>query len=219
VTLDPGSKNRLMPIHAELFTQETLFDELARVVCRAGVLPRKELYETWEVARRARRRFKGHRVVDWAAGHGLLAYAMLILDDRSRTAVAFDPRRPASADKLASVLVERWPRLEGRVAFVTEPPRVEPDDVVVSSHACGSLTDDVLDVSIAARARLAVLPCCHDVDKNDTGGLLGWLDGPLAVDVTRASRLRHAGYRVWTSTIPEDITPKNRLLLAEPEAS
>jgi hypothetical protein len=44
-----------------------------------------------------------------------------------------------------------------------------------------------------------------------------WLDGPLAVDVTRAARLRSGGYRVYTQVIPGDITPKNRLLLAEPE--
>jgi hypothetical protein len=36
-------------------------------------VPRKELFETWEIARRARRRFRGGRVVDMAAGHGLLA--------------------------------------------------------------------------------------------------------------------------------------------------
>jgi hypothetical protein len=46
--------------------------------------------------------------------------------------------------------------------------------------------------------------------------LQGWLDGPLAVDATRAARLRAAGFRVRTQTIPQEITPKNRLLLGEP---
>jgi hypothetical protein len=36
------------------------------------------------------------------------------------------------------------------------------------------------------------------------------------MDATRAARLRAHGYRVYTQTIPADITPKNRLLLAEP---
>ena len=44
-----------------------------------------------------------------------------------------------------------------------------------------------------------------------------WLDGPFAVDVTRVATLRAAGYKVFTQTIPVEITPKNRLLLAEPE--
>ena len=41
-----------------------------------------------------------------------------------------------------------------------------------------------------------------------------WLDAALAIDVVRAVRLRERGYRVWTQTIPAEITPKNRLLLA-----
>jgi hypothetical protein len=37
------------------------------------------------------------------------------------------------------------------------------------------------------------------------------------MDVTRATRLQAVGYRVVTQTIPAEITPKNRLLLAEPD--
>jgi len=90
---------------------------------------------------------------------------------------------------------------------------------VVSVHACGGLTDLVLERAMAAGARVAVLPCCHDLAGSDTGGLQGWLDGPLAVDVTRAALLRSRGYRVYTQLIPGDITPKNRLLLGEPGSS
>jgi hypothetical protein len=39
------------------------------------------------------------------------------------------------------------------------------------------------------------------------------LEPALAIDVVRAARLGAGGYRVWTQTIPRDITPKNRLLL------
>jgi len=45
---------------------------------------------------------------------------------------------------------------------------------------------------------------------------MGWLDRPLAVDVIRVTRLRAQGYQVWTQTIPERVTPKNRLLLGAP---
>ena len=71
----------------------------------------------------------------------------------------------------------------------------------------------MLDRAVRARARVAVLPCCHDLAACDTGALAGWIDGPLAVDVQRAVRLEASGYRVWTQTIPEEITPKNRLLM------
>jgi len=203
----------------ELFEGDTLFASIGRTVCKAGCLPRKELYEAWEVARRVRRRFRGGRVVDLACGHGLLAYLLLILDDRSPNAIAVDKRIPPSAGKLAPVIEARWPRLAGRVEHVSGPiesVELQPDDLVVSVHACGGLTDLVLDRAVEARARVAVLPCCHALGKQDLGGYEGWMDGALAVDVARAARLKAAGYRIRTQTIPDDITPKNRLLLGTP---
>jgi len=214
-----SSKARLTHHDLGRFAGATLFDGIARAVCEAGCLPRKELYEAWEVARRTRRRFRGGRVVDLAAGHGLLAHIMLLLDDSSPEALVVEPSLPPSASALHQVLVSAWPRLAARVRFVTD--RIETvdlhrDDVVVSSHACGGLTDVVLDRAASAGARVAVLPCCHDLGDNASGPLSGWLDGALAIDVMRAVALEHRGYRVWTQSIPAEITPKNRLLLGEP---
>lgn len=209
-----ASRNRLMPEHAIHFPGDTLFERVARSVCRAGVLPRKELYEAWEMARRTRRRFRGGRVVEWAAGHGLVAHVLVLLDESSQ-AVAWDVRVPASARKLSDALAETWPKLRERVTFASEPPRIESDDLVVSCHACGELTDDVLGLAREKGARVSVLPCCHDTKRQDQGGLSGWMDPALAIDATRALGMQRAGYRVWTQTIPGDITPKNRLLLAE----
>ena len=218
--MDRSSKNRLTERLLPQFPGDGLFDRIARAVCRAGCLPRKELYEAWEVARRVRRRFRGGRVVDLACGHGLLAHLLLLLDDSSPSAVAVDRRLPDSAAALASALEGTWPRLNGRVqlkeAEIDSIP-LERGDLVVSVHACGGLTDLVLERAAAAGARVAVLPCCHDLNGADPGGLQGWLDGPLAMDVMRAGRLREAGYRVYTQLIPGDITPKNRLLMAEAE--
>ena len=87
--------------------------------------------------------------------------------------------------------------------------------ILVSCHDCGRLTDDVIDKALAARAKLVVLPCCQSTAKCDLGGLAGWLDPALAIDVTRAVRLLAVVYFVHTQTIPAQIKPKNRLLLAE----
>jgi hypothetical protein len=214
-----GSKSRLTEKDLGRFAGDTLFDRLGRAVCRAGVLPRKELYEAWEVGRRARRLFRGGRVVDLAAGHGLLAHVMLLLDDSSPAAVAVDAHVPASARVLHDVLVDAWPRLGGRIVFVAstiDDIPLHEDDVVVGSHACGTLTDVILDRAATAGARVAVLPCCHDLRTCDTGAFGGWVDGPLAIDLRRVQRLEQRGYRVWTQTIPYDVTPKNRLILASP---
>ncbi len=218
-SFDPSSRGRLTLRDLERFPDATLFHRIARAVCQAGCLPRKELYEAWEMARRARRLFRGGRIVDLAGGHGLLAQTMLLLDDSSPSAVVVDKALPASSARLHEQLAAVWPRLSGRVEFVEAALDEVPilsGDVVVSSHACGRLTDVVLDLAMAARARVGVLPCCHDLARSEAGGLTGWVDGPMAIDIRRAVRLEQGGYRVWTQTIPDAITPKNRLLLGAP---
>lgn len=219
MAFSPSSRGRLTARDRGRFAGETMFDRVGRAVCAAGCLPRKELYEAWEVARRARRVFRGGRVMDLGSGHGLLAQLMLILDDTSPSAIAIDKAQPPCAARVHESLVTAWPRLAGRVAFregELDSVPIDAADVVVSSHACGRLTDVVIERAMSAQARLAVLPCCHDFDACDTGALRGWLDRALAIDVVRATRLSAAGYRVWTQAIPADITAKNRLLLASP---
>jgi len=219
VAFSHASRGRLTARDLDRFRSGTLFDRLARAVCAAGCLPRKELYEAWEVARRSRRLFRGGRVVDLGGGHGLLAHVMLILDDSSPSAVVVDKTEPPSAAAVGAALIEAWPRLDGRITRVTaDLARTEltKQDVVVASHACGRLADVVIGRAASAGARLAVLPCCHDLAACDDGGLSGWMASELAIDAVRAVRLRERGYRVWTQAIPSDITPKNRLLLASP---
>lgn len=263
----PSSRARLTSHDLGRFPGTSLFDRLGRALCHAGCLPRKELYEAWEVARRARRLFRSGRVIDIGAGHGLLAQIMLLLDESSPGAVAVDVTVPASAWRVHEALVRTWPRLAGRVQWtgtVDDAPggtygraggegaapsadadagdgarpgharglarrdarggtptalvmpagvSVGPGDIVVSCHACGALTDHVIDFAIDRHAHLAVLPCCHDTETCDIGDLTGWMDPALAIDVTRVARLRAAGYRVRTQLIPAEITPKNRLIL------
>jgi hypothetical protein len=216
---DRSSRGRLTTRDLNRFPGTTLFDRVARTVCHAGCLPRKELYEAWEVARRVRRLFRGGRIVDLGGGHGMLAHMLLLLDDTSPRALVVDPALPSSSAKVNGALVAQWARLAGRVEFVPsgmERVELTADDLVVASHACGHLTDVVLDRAVAAKARVAVLPCCHHLVARETGGLTGWVDGAAAIDIMRAIGLIQRGYRIWTQTIPAEITPKNRLLIAEP---
>ena len=219
MNFDPGSRSKLTRRDLPRFGDDTLFHRIARRVCEAECVPRKELFEAWEVARRARRRLRGGRVLDLACGHALLAQILLLLDDSSPSALAVDRKIPNSAHLLRESLASEWPRLTGRVTLVEgelASVAIEAGDLLVSCHACGALTDDVLSLAIAARARVVVLPCCQDKAAQDQGGLGGWLDSALAIDVTRVARLREHGYAVHTQTIAAAITPKNRLLLAEP---
>ena len=217
-----GSRSKLTRHTLPDFSGNTLFDAVGRVVSEAECLPRKELFESWEVASRVRKRVRGRPVLELAAGHGLVAWLLLLLDEETPSARCVDRRKPASAERLEHALVRRWPRLAGRVRWdVGEIPgaEVNAEELVVSVHACGALTDRVLDAALDARAAVAVLPCCYDEERSDSAGLKAWMDVGLAVDAVRVVRLREAGYRVYLRTIPEEITPQNRLIVGLPGTS
>jgi hypothetical protein len=216
---DPGSKNRLTRHDLDRFPAATLRDRLGRAVCEAGCLPRKEFFEAWEMARRVRRRLTGRRIVDVAGGHGLLGQVLWLLDQSSPAVVAVDPAVPPSAATLHAALVHEWPLLAERTQFVKtnlSEVLLSQNDLVVSCHACGALTDQVLAAAVAARAAVAVMPCCHEAATSPTGGLTGWMDEALAIDVVRAISLSQAGYDVTTVQIPAAITPKHRVLVGVP---
>lgn len=211
---------RLTPHHRPRFDGGTVFDHVGQVLCDARCISLEEYRESWEVVRRVLRRHRGGPVWDLAGGHGLVGWLVLLLDPGSTSATVVDTRIPLSAHRLRDALGARWPEvtarwtfLEGSLTGIT--PRA--DDRLIGVHACGGLTDRVLDLAIEHRCRVAVLPCCQSTGKDDAGGLAGWMDADLAIDTTRAHRLRHAGFLVHTTTIPADITPKNRLLLGAPQ--
>ena len=161
LAFSPSSRGRLTDQDLGRFPGDTLFDRLARAVCEAGCLPRKELYEAWEMARRVRRLFRGGRIVDLGGGHGLLAQIMLLLDDSSPSALVVDKALPPSSARLHDVAVQTWPRLSGprgvrrratrgRRPQPSRPRRVEP--------RVRPLTDVVLD---APSPRGPASPCCR----------------------------------------------------------
>ena len=131
---------------------------------------------------------RGGRVVDLGGGHGLLAHVLLLLDDTSLGALVVDPTLAPSHQRLHQELVALWPRLDGRVTFVEcsiDEVAAAAGDLIVSCHGCGRLTDAALDLALDARARVAVLPCCHDHVHCETGELAGWMPADLAIDATR----------------------------------
>src|SRR4030095_6744792 len=99
----------------------------------------------------------------------------------------------------------------GRVTFLPEDLEhvpLSPDDLVVSSHACGALTDRVLERAATVGAPVAVLPCCHNQAVSETGGLEAWLDAALAIDVRRAPRLQSLGSQTLLLATPHDTPPQ-----------
>ena len=120
------------------FPGDDAFSTIARAVCDADALLRKELPRPgtrrspsptrWtDVARRGRddedddddidwasRHRRCHRrVMDLAGGHGFLAMCLLIINPRLSSAVVVDRRKPDSHERLVSSLAKAFPGVEG----------------------------------------------------------------------------------------------------------
>ena len=76
-----SKKNSNKEAQTSIDNNLVLLDELAIVLCNTGVVPRKELFETYAAACRIHAKFPDmRRMADLAAGHGLLSWFLLALD-------------------------------------------------------------------------------------------------------------------------------------------
>jgi hypothetical protein len=94
--------------------------------------------------------------------------------------------------------------------------------IVLSTHACGSLTDRVIEYCCGTTnssepiSALAVMPCCYTgTDEGVPYGIRRALGVSMSADVRRSFVLQDAGYHVDFATIPSEITPMNRIIVGE----
>jgi hypothetical protein len=206
-----ASRSRLHPGCAPLFPAQNLRDRVARAVCDARCLARRELFESWSFVDRARRHLDADVVWDLGAGHGLVAMLLAILEPELREVRAVDRRKPPSFAKLRAALEPAFgPRLAKVVYDERAIDRLEPPGeriFVTAVHACGRRTDDAIDLALAARSSVALLPCCHDASIHALpGALLGRWSKRDAVDLTRIFRLEAAGYRTLSRRVDDGVT-------------
>lgn len=168
-------------------TAEVLFDDFARVVCKANAIPRKELFEAWAMALYVHNHFSSvhsRRIADLACGHGLLSWALMYLDDQcrqrepamtgqetspsssavARSAICVDVKMPIAVEKIENAMREEFPDFDGRWDYVEGAMECivsSPSTLVVGIHCCAGLSDKVIDLAVAANAPLALVPCCH----------------------------------------------------------
>ena len=226
-----------------------LFNGFARAVCQAGRVARKEVFETWAAALHIHS-FLGEgvtgvrRACDVAAGHGLLAWALLILDDAELkygetegrtplTVFCLDVVMPRNAELIQVAMLDSFPQLESRFDFVEgrlEQLIPHPSCLLASVHACGALSDVLVATSASSGVPLAVVPCCHSRKRKrlepvashfarDLYEEIMSADGSMPdlaerLDHARVTALRNSGMVTEEKYLPTLFTDKNRLILA-----
>ncbi len=209
--MNRASRKHLHAGCAQNYPADTVHDRIARALCGAGCLPRKELFESWSFVHRVRRRLDAPVVWDLCAGHGLVAFLLALLEPQLTSVRAIDKRKPQSFEKIRAALA---PLGEERVAKVVYE-EIELEDLAPPServfmtavHACGRRTDRAIELALASGSSVAVLPCCPEVKRVDIPDAVRqrWSKAE-AVDLSRIFKLHAAGWRTIAAKVDDDVT-------------
>lgn len=170
---------------------------------------------------------------DMCSGHGLTGMLFVACNPPRGKSMEHvrvflvDQAKPQSHDIVRDIITEVCPWVtKDSVKFIesslndytsSKADMKTGASIIISTHACGSLTDDVLRFSVgAAAAAAAVMPCCYTgTDAGVPWGIRRVLGVSLSADTRRCFDLQNNGYHVDFATIPKAVTPMNRIIIAE----
>ena len=212
---------RFRPSYFEAYFQgDSLQSKLLKEIAYAHLLPVKEVLETFEYFSRIRRKVKSEVMCDLCCGHGLLGILFAIFERKVNKVYLVDRNEPPSRKKLIAACSKVAPWIESKLINVedkitTESDWLEKGMSVISTHACGVLTDLCIDIGLAVDGKVAVMPCCYPERKCEAPiALQTNLGFETAFDVDRTYKLKNAGYHVHWDSIPASISPMNRVITA-----
>ncbi|RMF55407.1 hypothetical protein D6745_02375 [Candidatus Woesearchaeota archaeon] len=162
-------------------------------------------------------------VVDLCCGNGLNGM-LWVLQGNAKKAVSIDREENPNFERVRRRILECGNLNQESIVFyqkdIYEPlPILTGKGLIISIHACGELTDKVIDSSIGHSLPFAVMPCCHDYEnKSDyiIPQILRYFDIGIAIDIMRAIHIHQAGYDIILRRISEKITEKNLILIGKP---
>ena len=214
-----GSRGRIDERTVALFPRANMTRRVLAALAKEGLVPLKEVCESFEFFERVRASVRAPVIADLAAGHGLTGLLFALFERDVECVVLVDTHPPASHQRILEALCQVGPWIRQKVRWVAgaideAPQYLDPGTSIVAIHACGLRTDACLDVALSGGGNIAVMPCCYAKTGGDAPqGLREALGVDLATDIQRTYRLEAAGYRVRWTNIPEVITPMHRVLI------
>lgn len=213
-----GNKGRIDARTVALLSRDTFTHRVCAALAKEGLIPLKEVCESFEFFERVRRSVRAPVMADLAAGHGLTGLLFAVFERTVEQVILVDTHPPKSHLKILDALTSVAPWIHPKVRWITgrmEDAQVELEagTSILGVHACGCRTDRCLDIAEAVGGHVAVMPCCHEMTRVGPPALFEALGEGLATDIHRTYRLEAAGYEVRWSHIPEVITPMNRIIV------
>ena len=208
--------------HADIaekyFGSDSLQDKFLQAIAAERLLPIKEVLESFEFFARIRKSTRTQTVADLCCGHGLLGILFAMFERDVERVILIDQNEPESRQKLIAVASEVAPwitdKVDNRAAKISlDDDWIKPGVAIVSAHACGVLSDLCIDVAIKSGGPIGILPCCYPKSACTAPMSLQTQFGlETAFDIDRTYRLEAAGYRIRWGSIPNKITPMNRIV-------
>lgn len=86
-------------------------------------------------------------------------------------------------------------------------------DAVIACHACGGLTDKVIDFAIKKDKNIFVCPCCYHYNLPKELVKIYSQFGSNGVNIYRISKLMLSGYNTSVRELKSNITPLNKVII------
>lgn len=201
------------------FSGNTLQEKVVRALADDKLMPMKELLESFEFFQRIRKDVRAVHVADLCCGHGFVGMLFALFERGVERVSLIDHRQPDYHQRLLDCVARVGPWITDKVSFEISTidnarGSLPGGTAVISSHACGTLTDQCMDAAIALGGPIAVMPCCYPKRACPAPPTIALhLGTNLAFDIDRTYRLRAAGYHVRWTAIPTEITHMNRILI------
>lgn len=215
-----ASRSSIKPhIAEEHFASDSLQDRFVREMAKQRALPVKEILESFEFFACVRKRLRAPHVTDLCCGHGLTGILFALFERTVEQVLLIDRQEPPNHAGVLACAIRVGPWVADKVRYQTAPMKraaahVEPSTSIMAIHACGRLTDRCIDCALEAGGAMALMPCCYpDSGCEAPAALQLSLGTRLAYDIDRTYRLQAAGYHVRWGSVPEEITPMNRVLI------
>ena len=217
-----GMTGRIDPRIMKWLDGATMPGKIVQSLAQRRAVVVKEVFESFEFFERVRHQVRRPAIIDLCCGHGLTGLLFGALERQVEEVHLLDKRQSDNQKVVLEAVIEAAPWVEEKVHWHYRnlndaAPLIHSEMGVLGVHACGGRTDTVLELAVSAQAPVAVLPCCYSSQAcRAPQALLDALGPAQACDIDRTYRLEAANYRVQWTSIPEVITPMNRILRALP---